>query len=176
MEVEHLQVLLDPASRRTAAGAQELVPLLEQMLDEFETATPESEALVKGLLQVFLAKLVRRWREAQVSDAAWRYIDRALDYADAHPQPWPTVDELAQAAGIGKSRLHQLFLRRFAQAPARYLMQRRLDRARSMLSAGRESVTDIALKLGFSSSQHFATAFKQHSGMTPTQFRQTVYL
>jgi AraC family transcriptional regulator len=34
-----------------------------------------------------------------------------------------------------------------------------------------KTVTEIAYELGFSSSQHFATAFKRHSGVSPRQFR-----
>lgn len=59
-----------------------------------------------------------------------------------------------------------------ALTPHRWLVQRRIARACEMLADPRVSVTEIALACGFSSSQHFATAFRKHMGATPSAYRR----
>jgi AraC-like DNA-binding protein len=87
------------------------------------------------------------------------------------PRPW-TVEELTRAAGLGVTA----FIRQFKQAtgltPRRYIIDRRVARARELLASSRLTITDIALELGFSSSQHFANTFRKHLGAPPRDFRR----
>ena len=48
----------------------------------------------------------------------------------------------------------------------------RIEEAKRRLSESEESVTDVALAAGFSHSQHFSTAFRTATGMTPSTFRR----
>ena len=52
-----------------------------------------------------------------------------------------------------------------------YVIVLRLELAQAWLKESDRSITDIALSLGFSSSQHFAMTFRQRMGMTPSAFR-----
>ena len=47
----------------------------------------------------------------------------------------------------------------------------RIRKAVGLLEHTRRKVTDIALSLGFASSQHFAASFRREMGMTPRQWR-----
>jgi len=84
----------------------------------------------------------------------------------------PTVAELAGQVGLGLTRFHQLFKRVLGMTPHDYLLRQRLAAARSILSDDQESITRLAIRLGFSSSQHFATVFRKHNGMTPSAYRK----
>jgi AraC-like DNA-binding protein len=86
-----------------------------------------------------------------------------------HP---PAVRELARWVGLGPTRFHQLFRRTFGLTPRAYLARLRLAAAREALAASGEDITALAIRLGFPSSQHFATVFKKHTGMTPSAFRK----
>ncbi|MDX3002699.1 helix-turn-helix transcriptional regulator [Kribbella solani] len=67
--------------------------------------------------------------------------------------------------------LAELFAGELGRPPHRYLSERRIDRARQLLEASAIAITALAISLGFSSSQHFARVFRQHTGTTPTAFR-----
>jgi len=57
--------------------------------------------------------------------------------------------------------------------PYAYVLGRRLDAARDLLITGPELPIDhIAFRLGFSSSSHFSSAFRQRIGCSPTEFRK----
>ena len=58
--------------------------------------------------------------------------------------------------------------------PHAYVMERRLQVARELLINHPElSIEQITVRLGFSSSSHFSSAFRRRTGFTPTDFRKT---
>jgi AraC family transcriptional regulator len=58
--------------------------------------------------------------------------------------------------------------------PHAYVMERRLQVARELLINHPElSIEQITVRLGFSSSSHFSSAFRRWSGLTPTNFRRS---
>jgi len=59
----------------------------------------------------------------------------------------------------------------FGTTPHQYLIERRINRARRLLSAGTASITEISMSVGFSTPSHFATTFKQRVGVTPSAYR-----
>ena len=81
------------------------------------------------------------------------------------------LSELASDVGLSPSHLSAVFVASVGVPPHRWLLRRRVECARELLTRTRRSITDIALSCGFSSSQHFSTAFKAQEGCTPTDFR-----
>lgn len=53
-----------------------------------------------------------------------------------------------------------------------YMERVRIDCASQMLKESKMSITDIAMELGFKTSQHFATVFKKMIGVTPKAWRK----
>jgi AraC-like DNA-binding protein len=110
--------------------------------------------------------------------------DGAVDLARRHPavaharelleyqcsRPW-SLHSLANAVGVSPNHLSAIFSREVGLPPRQFLLRARLRRAEALLRETDVPVTDLALELGFSSSQHFATAFKQMTGMTPSEWR-----
>jgi len=84
-------------------------------------------------------------------------------------RPWTTA-EMADAAGLGVTAFTEWCRRVTGRSPRWYLLQERLARAVEMLEARRTSITDAALATGFSSSQHFSTAFRKLYGESPSAY------
>jgi AraC family transcriptional regulator len=102
-----------------------------------------------------------------------RRLKLVLEYIeDTLGQPIK-LRELAALVGVSARHFERAFRQSMGSAPHAYLTERRLRRARALLINLPElSVEHIALQLGFSSSSHFSTAFRRHTGLTPTQFRK----
>lgn len=94
-------------------------------------------------------------------------VQKVADWADRHFMEPVTVDQLAGIAGLSASSFKHVFKEITGITPHAYLLRKRVEHARAMLSANRGSVTDIALACGFPSSQYFATVFKRIVGVTP---------
>lgn len=86
-------------------------------------------------------------------------------------EPW-TLDSMAVACGLGVTRFVHYSKELTNLSPIQFLNQMRLEKADGMLkSEPKKSVTDIAFDCGFSSSQYFATVFKQYHKCSPREFR-----
>jgi AraC family transcriptional regulator len=82
--------------------------------------------------------------------------------------------ELAALARISARHFERAFRQSTGFSPHGYVMDRRLHRARDLLINQPElPIEQIALRLGFSSSSHFSSAFRRQTGLTPTVFRRT---
>jgi AraC-like DNA-binding protein len=93
------------------------------------------------------------------------------DLLDAQfQQPWRLAD-LSRLAGLSPSHLAQLFRTEVGMPPHQYMIRRRIDRAKELLTYTDAPITQIGLELGFSSSQHFSKRFRASTGRTAQQYR-----
>lgn len=81
------------------------------------------------------------------------------------------VGELASIAAQSHFHFTRTFKARTGQSPHAYILAHRVRRAEYMLAESNLTLAQIAQECGFSSQSHFSTAFKQHIGMTPGQYR-----
>ena len=81
------------------------------------------------------------------------------------------TERLAQAANISVSLFHTRFKQETGLPPADYLRHRRIMEAQRILSQlNPPAVTALAMRLGFSSSQYFATVFKRYTRLSPSEW------
>ncbi|MFD1316037.1 helix-turn-helix transcriptional regulator [Namhaeicola litoreus] len=86
-----------------------------------------------------------------------------------------TIEKMADSAGMGTTRFTHHCKQLTNLTPMRYLMMKRLELSKySLLYHKKQSITDIAYKCGFSTSQYFSTVFKKHEKCTPQEFRERV--
>ncbi|MDZ7881474.1 MAG: AraC family transcriptional regulator [Mycobacterium sp.] len=94
-----------------------------------------------------------------------------IDYLHSELDNRIDLDALAATVGMTATNFLPAFSAAFGTTPHQYLIEQRIERAKMLLSATPDSVTDISATLGFSSPSHFATTFKQRIGVTPTAYR-----
>jgi AraC-like DNA-binding protein len=145
----HLRLLADTASGlrhdQGAAAIEAALLITERAVGRHTLASPEQSSAI----------------HATVRHRATRYMQqRLLD-------PRLTVQEIAQAAGVSRTTLFRAF------APGglrRYMLDLRLDRARSALSGRdprRQTVAEVAYRHGFASAAHFARLYRERFGHAP---------
>lgn len=86
------------------------------------------------------------------------------------------VDSLAERSGLSRAHFFALFQRDTQVTPLVYANVLRFEAAVKRLSHGTEPVAHVAYDLGFSAPGHFARFFRQHLGITPTEYRRVVNL
>jgi AraC-like DNA-binding protein len=101
-----------------------------------------------------------------------RHLLRAKDLADLHYREALDVESLARAARLSRAHFSRAFRAAFGEAPHRYLLTRRLERAAAMLRFTDRSVADICVEVGLSSVGSFTTSFKRSFGVTPAAYRR----
>lgn len=82
-----------------------------------------------------------------------------------------TVSDLADSLGLSAAFLSRAFKGALGKPPHDYIIDRRLARARLLLSAGKADLSAIAQLCGFSSHAHMSTVFRARLGVTPSHFQ-----
>ncbi len=84
-----------------------------------------------------------------------------------------TVEEMGALVGLGNTAFSEKVKSYTGFSPLNYLINIRITEALKLLKRPDVHITDIAFKVGFHSSQHFATTFKKLTGYTPSEFRKS---
>jgi AraC family transcriptional regulator len=105
---------------------------------------------------------------------ASRQRKQTAEYIEEHLRDGFSLSALAGVAGLSPFHFSRAFKESFGLPPYRYLNERRMKVAKTLLARPDISITQIALELGFSESSSFSTAFRKHTGSTPTDYRRNL--
>jgi AraC-like DNA-binding protein len=140
---------------------------LEQELDEL---------FVDDFLTQLMQSLTRHAGQPAkpMTRTAWRAAAQARDYLTENLTRPVRSGELEAITGLDRYALSRHFRAAFSTSPHRFLVMRRLQRARRMIAAG-EPLAQIAIEAGFSDQSHFIRQFKKAFGMTPGRWSSLVH-
>lgn len=100
-------------------------------------------------------------------------INKVQDYIEANLGENLSLDILAQISGFSKFHFHRIFRGVVKETLLSYINRIRLERATNfLLYKTSMSITETAMKFGFSDSAVFARLFKKHYGMSASEARQ----
>lgn len=95
----------------------------------------------------------------------------AKEYLLQHAIQPPSLTDLAKIAGINEFKLKQGFKEVFNNTVFGYLTDYKLNQARDLLLSSNVAIKDVADQLGYSSVQHFNSAFRKKFGVTPGKIK-----
>jgi AraC family transcriptional regulator len=98
-------------------------------------------------------------------------LQRVLDYIEAHLDDGLTLTDLAGVACLSPYHFSRSFKLAVGVGPQRYVMRRRLDRAKTLLRRSRKPLAVIAQEAGFADQSHLSSIFRREMGVTPGRFR-----
>jgi AraC family transcriptional regulator, L-rhamnose operon regulatory protein RhaS len=166
---------LDRHALRIVQGSPLLPALFDRLLAEHRIADEHGGWAARGALHCLLAELLRAYEtvpRGTVRPAASEAIAAALAIIEERLAEPLTVAALAAGVQLSPGQFHDRFLHETGYTPADYWSRRRLARARELLVDRGLSITDVALTLGFSTSQYFATFFRRFTGISPRDYRR----
>src|SRR5271166_1919852 len=98
-------------------------------------------------------------------------LRRVRDYVEAHLDDDLSLTVLADIACLSPYHFSRSFKEAAGVGPQRYVIQRRLDRAKNLLRQTREPLALIAQEAGFADQSHLTSIFRREMGVTPGRFR-----
>jgi AraC-like DNA-binding protein len=99
------------------------------------------------------------------------HVRRARDLIDRCYSEPLNLSELAAAAGVSKYHFLRCFASAYGQTPAKYLCDRRIERAQDLLRATNLTVTEVCTLVGFSSLGSFSARFRERVGVSPSAYQ-----
>ena len=114
--------------------------------------------------------------ETAPSSPAWNgvrtTVKRALELIDLGALDQQSVSDFADRLGVSDRYLRQLFSRYVGASPKVVARSRRVLMAKKLITDSSDSMTDIALKAGFSSVRQFNDTFSKLYGVPPSALRK----
>lgn len=119
--------------------------------------------------------LMKRDKKNLSNTSLKEYIHRinlVLDYIDKHYDKELTLEELSSVASFSKYHFHRIFNALIGETLFQFIRRIRLEKACFFLSSQPDmSITEIAFKIGFSTSSSFTRSFTEYFAMPPNQWR-----
>jgi AraC-like DNA-binding protein len=99
-------------------------------------------------------------------------LDRARKFIDLCYDLPLDLAEISSHACFSRYHFLRLFRQAFNKTPHQYLVERRIERAKELLSADKLRVTDVCFEVGFQSLGSFSSLFHRSVGHPPITFRE----
>lgn len=96
---------------------------------------------------------------------AREFIDHCYD----HPL---SLEQISEKACFSRYHFLRLFRQVFNKTPHQYLIERRIERAKELLSSDELRVTDVCFEVGFQSLGSFSSLFHKYVGHAPITYRE----
>ncbi|MCB0381993.1 MAG: helix-turn-helix transcriptional regulator [Psychroserpens sp.] len=97
-------------------------------------------------------------------------IRKAKDIIISRMAEPPTLQELSEEIGLSLKKLKEGFKQIYGDSVYSFLFDYKMEVARKLLEAGNHNVNEVGLKVGYSTSSHFISAFKKKYGTTPKKY------
>jgi len=98
-------------------------------------------------------------------------LQRVRDYVEAHLDDDLSLTVLADIACLSPYHFSRSFKRATGVGPQRYVIQRRVERAKRLLRQTNQPLALIAQEAGFTDQSHLTAMFRSETGVTPGRFR-----
>ena len=194
-EVRHLHLYLSPTLLQNIATELDINPDTVQLLDTLGVADPQLETIAlsflselrsdglggkvyaESLANILVVHLLRHHSSVKLPSVS-RHIGlpqttlrQVLAYIEEHLTKNLSLSDIAVQAHLSPYHFARLFKTSTGLSPHQYVIHRRIERAKLLLSTTSWSLTNIAHAVGFASDSHLALHFKRLTGLTPKHAR-----
>lgn len=156
---------------------EEAIKVFHEMLAIESTALPENWMQLQGCVCRLLSMIIKARPlalENGVDNAlTHRKVLQQVDrYIREHYMEELTLSNLAALCNLHPNYFHRLYTAAFQQTPAQRILSCRIAAAKMMLLTQNCTMSEIAVRCGFSSQTYFGYKFKEVVEMTPLQYRR----
>ncbi|MBT9780022.1 helix-turn-helix domain-containing protein [Clostridium sp. MCC353] len=100
-----------------------------------------------------------------------RVIDEIAEYLKEHIEQDISLDQCARYFNYNPNYLSRMFKKLFGKTYTEYMIDKKIERCKELLSETDLSINEISVRLGYNSPQNFIRVFKKYTLMTPGQYR-----
>jgi len=166
-----------PLGLRSCARDHAIADILNLLFEEVQLGGVSTRLYIDSLAHALTVRFLFLGERTlgQSRDPATlsrRKLSRVQDLIESRLDGHLTVQELAGEVGYSRSHFLRAFHATTGVTPHRYLLNRRIERARRLLGEPDMSIAEVAYCCGFSSQAHLTLAFRKVSGLTPGQYRR----
>lgn len=192
--IENMGIMLEPEFVRETAVENQLGanfeffeiykkedPLVAQLglalLDEAATENPMGKLYADSIIQTLTLHVLKTYSTATAAierlngGISGYKLQHVKDYIEANLDNDLGLAEISAVAGLSQFHFARSFRTTTGLTPQRYLMERRIERAKELLTTNDMPIIEISLRTGFKNQSHFTTMFRKFTNLTPKTWR-----
>ena len=128
--------------------------------------------MIKSCFYKMLSILIKH-KNTYTNSRNYQKIKDSVDYLHSHyTDAGFRIETLFQMSGISPRDFETLFFKEFNQTPKEYITTLKIKLAKELLLSEKYTVSDVALKSGYSDVYHFSKTFKSKTGYSPSEFKK----
>lgn len=148
---------------------------LNTLVHEVEEKKVNYELACKSILTLFIIYISRNTESnLLIADNPEKLNIECVkikNYIDSHYSENITLDILSNLSYVNKLHLVHLFTKQMGISPINYLINRRIEESKNLLTTTNYSIRDISTIVGFSNSSYFSQMFKKFTGYSPRMYK-----
>ena len=162
---------------------KKIYTLIKALVQESSTGAPYTDSLMHCLLTETIIRLLQgvySTPSVQPSSVVRQnyqdeLFDRVLQFVESKIYEPLTVADICRQFSLSRSTLQLLFKNAVNQSPKKYISDMKLERSCQMLRENKYTISEISLKLGYSSIHYFSNAFNQKYHISPSEYAKRIY-
>jgi AraC family transcriptional regulator len=165
----------NPGMTRSREWMHHVITLLEAALGQFHNQVHPAQGTVLEATSLLRQQIglpaAREVPDGKGCLLAWQ-VRKVRDYIDSHITGPVFVADLCALFQRSEAHFSRSFKRTFGESPHAFLVRRRVELAAQFMLTTDASLSDIALRCGFSDQAHLCKHFRQAAGETPSGWRR----
>ncbi len=153
--------------------------VMQLLVAEVNSGQPGAKSAANSLSDLFFTYLMRNLINSEnvekglMAGLSDKHLSLALAAFHHDFEGQWTLDTLAKAAGMSRTKFVEKFRQIIGITPGTYMTQWRMNWAANQLTSTDNIIYDIALSSGYQSDATFCRAFRQQFGLPPSEYRKT---
>jgi AraC family transcriptional regulator len=147
---------------------------------ELDSGQPNGKLYAESLVNTLAVHLLRHYstdsvvQDLQFGGLPAHKLRRVTEFIDENLNNDLSLAEIAHSADLSPYHFARSFKQTTGLTPIQFLMQRRIEYAKSMLIESELPIVEVGLSAGFKNQSHFTTLFRKFTTMTPKAYRNAM--
>jgi AraC family transcriptional regulator len=144
---------------------------------EIDAECLASRLYAESLANALVVHFLRRYATCRPPLVAWSgglskpKLRRTTEYIEAHLEEELSLTEIAAVAETSPAHFGRLFRQVTGRTPHQYIIVRKIERAKRLLTESTLPIIDISRQVGFTDQSYFTAVFRKHVTTTPKTYR-----
>lgn len=150
-----------------------LVKMFKEADVLYKSGAPFCEATIRATLYEIIVLLGKEFERKYAPKKYDRILDPAIERITASfTDNSFDVSSLAKMSGVSEAYFRRLFVNKYGMSPKEYIINLRINYAKSLLLAGEFAVSKVALMCGYSDPAYFSREFSHRVGVAPKDYKK----
>lgn len=166
--------------RRMDLNDAQIARLMESLRADMVAGSPGGALFAESISVALALHITQRYSTLKTNLKAYRgglsrsRLNRVLEYIDAKLSDNLELSILAEIAGVNLHHFAKAFKQSTGETPHKYVLGRRIERAKEFLRHSQSSVIEASAHSGFVDQSHFSKVFHRIVGVAPSEFRNSI--